>query len=89
MLIVVAQLVLKLFDRYYLPYFSLRAGDETFWLTSLATYQTNGTIPVTTLAQGPGIFYASARRAALSSDFFLSLGGASDRFRLPVRTPCF
>ena len=60
MLIVVAQLVLKLFDRYYLPYFSLRAGDETFWLTSLATYQTNGTIPVTTLAQGPGIFYASA-----------------------------
>ena len=34
-LIVVAQLMLKLYDRYYLPYFSLRAGDETFWLTSL------------------------------------------------------
>lgn len=59
-LVVVAQLMLKLFDRYYLPYFPLRAGDETFWLTSLATYQTNSTIPVTTLAQGPGIFYASA-----------------------------
>jgi hypothetical protein len=59
-LVVFAQLMLKLYDRYYLPYFSSRAGDETFWLTSLATYQTNGTIPVTTLAQGPGIFYASA-----------------------------
>jgi len=38
MLIVVAQLVLKLFDRYYLPYFPLWAGDEIFWLTSLAIY---------------------------------------------------
>ena len=59
-LVVFAQLMLKLYDRYYLPYFTLRAGDEIFWLTSLATYQTNATIPVTTLAQGPGIFYASA-----------------------------
>jgi len=60
-LMVVAQLTLKLFDRYYLTaYFPFRAGDETFWITSLTTYQTNGTIPVTTLAQGPGIFYASA-----------------------------
>ncbi len=59
-LVVVAQFMLKLFDRYYLPYFPLRAGDETFWLTSLVTYQTNSTIPVTTLAQGPGIYYASA-----------------------------
>lgn len=59
-LIVVAQLMLKLFDRYYLPHFPIRAGDENFWLTSVATYQTNNTIPVTTLAQGPGIFYASA-----------------------------
>ena len=59
-LIVIAQLIVKLFDRYYLPYFPIRAGDENFWLASVATYQTNSTIPVTTLAQGPGIFYASA-----------------------------
>ncbi len=55
--LVLVQLSLKLVDRFYLPSYSLRAGDEKIWLLSMQSYQETGVLPLESLAQGPGIFY--------------------------------
>ena len=55
--LLVAQFCMKLIDRYYLVAFSMRSGDESFWLRTLGAYQTTGEIPIEAIAQGPGIFY--------------------------------
>jgi hypothetical protein len=62
LLLVGAQLVLKLLDRYYFPFYlnSVRALDENVWLSFLANYQSTGKILFDQLAQGPGIYYLSS-----------------------------
>jgi len=63
-LLVVVQLAMKMFDRYYLPSYSLRAGDELGWLERTSEYQKSGVIPYERIpgaqpfTEGPGIFYA-------------------------------
>lgn len=55
-----AQLVLKIFDRYYVPSFAMRAGDEVApkgWIDLISNFQKTGVIPFSTMSEGPGIYY--------------------------------
>lgn len=60
--LVAAQLVLKIFDRYYVPSFEsiLRGGDEVAplgWVELISKFQKTGIIPFSTMSEGPGIYY--------------------------------
>lgn len=52
------QLLLRLCSRYWLPLWTVRAGDENVWLDAVQMYETTGVIPYGSIAQGPGIFWA-------------------------------
>ncbi len=59
--LVIAQFFLKLFDRYLLPSYFVRAADEKVWLEAVQDYQNSGAIgAIGSLSQGPGIFYAAS-----------------------------
>jgi len=59
-LLVAAQLLLRLIDRYYLPGYLLRADDESFWLSVLTSYGATGIMDNHHTLEGPGIFYLVA-----------------------------
>jgi hypothetical protein len=55
-------LILKIFDRYYVPSFGnvLRGGDEVTsqgWIDLISNFQKTGIVPFSTMSEGPGIYY--------------------------------
>ena len=72
--LVLAQFLLKLVDRYFLPSYPSRAGDENIWIVFMQDYEKTGVVPYESLAQGPGIFYATALTGNfVSADFTSAL----------------
>jgi hypothetical protein len=64
-------LVLKIFDRYYVPSFGsiLRGGDEVApkgWIDLISNFQKTGIIPFSTMSEGPGIYYLVYAVASVS-----------------------
>ena len=63
--LVVAQFCLKVIDRFYLPAYLSRAGDERDWLRFLSLYEPGRKIPYQGTLEGPGIYYLVSFVASL------------------------
>jgi hypothetical protein len=57
LLLLFAQFCVKIIDRFYLPAYLSRAGDENDWLRFFASYEPGGKIPYQASLEGPGIYY--------------------------------